>query len=238
MDVKGLGLKEQVLLAAFENTGGDCQKTFTMEDLVVWSWKRDKQAWGLRQYENDYPDSDKLQKEMGSRGGDQKGLVDLGIFERVGRRVYRLTPAGVVAAAALQPSDAISQEKADRELEAAVQRILEHPVFKDWLADPKRPKHFREAGHFWGIAPGSPPKTVCERVGSVDQILKAAIDVLDRRGVDEIVAHRGKILFDRKDIERCMEFHATLKQRFARDLRVLAPDIKEEIAQEQKLAVK
>src|SRR5262249_50682620 len=144
MDVKGRGLKEQVLIAAVENTKGDCQRTFAMEDLVVWAWKSDKQAWGLRNYEEDYPDSDKLQKEMGSRGGDQKGLVDLGFFERVGRRVYRLPPAGLAAAAAFGPADAISQRKADRELEEAVRRIIAHPVFQDWAVNPVRPKYFRE----------------------------------------------------------------------------------------------
>jgi hypothetical protein len=225
MEVKGLGLKEQVLLAAVENTGGDCGKTFTMEDLLVWAWRRDKQAWGLRNYEEEHPDSDKLQKEIGSRGGDQKGLVDLGFFERVGRRVYCLTPAGIAAAASLEPSNAVSQEKADRVLEGAVKQIIEHPVFKDWLADHSRPKYFREAGHFWGIAPGTPPKTVRERIRHVDQILKAAIETLDRRGVEEIVAHRGKVLFDRNDIQRCVDFQATLKQRFGRDLRILDPDI-------------
>ncbi|MBI4515507.1 MAG: hypothetical protein HY699_06805 [Deltaproteobacteria bacterium] len=160
-----------------------------------------------------------------TRGGDQKGGVDLGYFERVGRRVYRLTPAGLAAAAALKPSDRVVQEKLDRELEAAVTRILEHPVFQDWLSNPARPKYFREAGHFWGIAPGTPSKTVRERVAAVDRILSEALEVLDRRGVEEIAAQRGKVLFDRNDVVRCLEFQTTLKQRFARDLRVLAPGI-------------
>jgi hypothetical protein len=109
-------------------------------------------------------------------------------------------------------------------LEEAVRKILEHPVFKDWLTNPTRPKYFREAGHFWGIAPGTPPRTVCERVNSVDT-LKAALKVLEQRGVDEIIEQRGKVLFDREDIERCLEFQIALKQRFARDLQLLDPEI-------------
>ncbi len=98
-------------------------------------------------------------------------------------------------------------------------------MFKDWLIDPVRPKYFREAGHFWGIAPGTPPKTVRERVSSVEQTLKAALRVLEQSGVDEVVEQRGKVLFERKDIERCLEFQATLKQRFAKDLKLLDPEI-------------
>jgi hypothetical protein len=225
MDAKGLGLKQQLLLAAQEFSGGDCEKTFTLEDLVVSAWKRDKQAWGLRGYEEHYPDCDKINKEMSSRGKGQKGLVDLGFFAIVRGRVYRLTPAGLAAAASLEPMDPISQQKAGRTLEAEVKKILEHRVFKDWLNDPTRPKHFREAGHFWGIAPGTPSKTVRERVNFVEQTLTAALKVLEERGVNEIVEQRGKILFERIDIERCLEFQTMLKQRFAKDLKLLDPNI-------------
>ena len=225
MDVKGLGLKQQVLLAALECSDGDCKKTFTMEDLVVYAWNNDKRTWGLRGYEDRYPDSDKLQKEMGTRGPGLQGVVDLRWLERVQPRVYRLTPAGLAAASSLCPTDVIAGEKADRELEVAVKQIIEHRVFKNWLADPVRPKYFREAGHFWGIAPGTPPKTVRERVYSVERTLRAALSLLKDRGVEEITERRGKILFERHDIDRCLEFQSILKQRFAKDLKLLDPDI-------------
>src|SRR5205823_1203278 len=114
-------------------------------------------------------DADKIQKEIGSRGPGLQGVVDLGWLERVDRRVYRITTSGLSAVSQLRPSDSIAQEKAHRELESAVKQIIEHPVFNKWLKDPGRPKYFREAGHFWGIAPGTPPKTVRERVNSVDR---------------------------------------------------------------------
>lgn len=222
MDVTGLGLKQQILLAAFELSSGDIHKTLTAEELLVHAWKRDKFAWGLRGFEETHPDSSKLFKELDVHAGKQ-GIVGEGLLEKVHRRVYRLTPTGLTAASALRPSDAVAREKADRQLELAVKQIIEHPVFKDWLKDPARPKYFREAGHFWGIAPGTPAKTVRERVTSVERTLKAALKTLKDRGVDEIIEQRGKILFDRKDIERCLEFESVLKQRFKGDLRLLDP---------------
>jgi hypothetical protein len=149
----------------------------------------------------------------------------MGWLERVDRRVYRLTPAGLAEASTLGPQDPIRQEKLDRTLERAVKEIIGNPVFKSWITDSARPKYFREAGHFWGIAPGTPSKTVRERVGSVERTLRSALRVLDQRGIDEITEQRGKILFDRKDIGRCLEFHAALKQRFEKDLRLLDPGI-------------
>ena len=139
------------------------------------------------------------------------------------RRVFRLTPTGLAEASALRPTDAITREKADRQLEQAVKQIIEHPVFRDWLKDPTRPKYFREAGHFWGIAPGTPPKTVLERVSLVERTLSSALKALNERGVNELIEQRGKVLFERKDIERCLEFQRVLTERFKRDLALLAP---------------
>lgn len=224
MDRKGLGLREQVLLAALECSSGDCERSFTAEELVVHAWRGDRMAWGLRGFEHDYPDSAKMYKELDAHAGKQ-GIVGMGLLEKVQQRVYRLTPAGLAAASSLKPSDAIVREKAGRTLEHEIRRILEHPVFRKWLVDPTRPKYFREAGHFWGIAPGTPARTVRDRVGFIDQTLMAAIEFLESRGVREIMEKRGKVLFERQDIERCQEFQATLKKRFARDLRLLDPDI-------------
>ena len=64
MDAKGLGLKQQLLLAAAELSAGDSQKTFTAEELLVHAWKQDNQAWGLRGFEISHPDSSKLFKEL------------------------------------------------------------------------------------------------------------------------------------------------------------------------------
>ena len=223
MDVKTLSLKEKMLIAAVEGTKGDCDKTFTMEDLAVWAWERDKSAWGLRGYEDEHPDLDKVRKDMGARGADSKGVVQMAWVERIQPRVYRLTAAGLAAYASLGESSHELQEKVGRKLEAEVRRILEHPVFRDWLKDNSKPRYFREAGHFWGIAPGTPARTVRERVDRVEETLRGALTLLDKKQTDAIVANRGRILFDRTDIQRCLEFQSMLKSRFARDLSMLDP---------------
>lgn len=227
--LKPLSLKEKILIAVVEGTGGDTTRSFTLEDLAVWVWERDSAAWGLRGYEDAHPDLDKVQKDMGARGAHQKGVVQLGWVQRIEPRVYRLTPAGLAEFAAMNSSPSVGadrelQEKASRELESEISRMLEHPVFGQWLKDSAKPKYFREAGHFWGIAPGTPPDVVRERVERIDNTLNAALKVLEKRRTEEIVSRRGQLLFERNDIERCLEFQRTLKERFARDLRMLAPD--------------
>src|SRR5437870_4985294 len=223
MDFKSLGLKQQILLSAYELTQGDLQKTVTAEQLLVHAWNEDKHAWGLRGFEEHHPDSSKLFKELDVHAGKQ-GIVGEGLLTKVHQRVYRLTASGLAAVSDLRPSDTVARGKADRQLEAAVKQIVEHPVFREWLKDPTRPKYFREAGHFWGIAPGTPAKTVRERVASVERTLAAALKGLQDRNLNEVVEQRGKIVFDRKDIERCLEFQSVLKERFRKELRLLDPD--------------
>lgn len=127
-----LSLKQKILIAAVEGAKADTTKKFTMEDLAVWAWERDRVAWGLRGYEKDYPDLDKLRKDMGARGADQKGVVQLGWVERVEPRVYRLTPAGLAEYATINNATGNGrgelQEKAGRELGSEISRILEHRI--------------------------------------------------------------------------------------------------------------
>jgi hypothetical protein len=218
-------LREQVLLAALDCSAGDLEKTFTSEDLLVAAWRRDRLAWGLRGYEREYPDNDKVHKELDGRGGRHgsasTGIVSSGLLLRVRQRIYRLTPTGLAAAAEVVGAEPDTRGKAERVLADAVGAILSHSVLRSWLKDPSSPKYFRDAGHFWGVAPGTPPKVIQSRILDIDRTLEKALSLLDAGGVDEIAARHGKALFDRTDIKRAMNFQAALKERFAKDLATL-----------------
>lgn len=220
-----VGLRQQVLLAAMECSSGDLKNTFTAEDLLLAAWKRDRMAWGLRGHETEHPDSERIYTELDRasvRGSNVRGgLVGLGLFEKVQQRTYRLTPAGIAAASEVAGADPSFRGKAERALADAVSNILSHPVFREWMKDPELPKRFRDAGHFWGIAPGTPPSVIRTRIGHVHKTLETARSMLNEKGIEEIAARHGRVLFDRTDIERAMEFQATLKRRFAKDLSTL-----------------
>ncbi len=221
MAQSSIDLKRQLLLAATECSGGDTNKTFTFEELLVAAWKLDNQSWGLRGFETEYPDSERIHRELDSRGKNSKGLVELGWLEKVRPRVYRMTLKGLTETGRAKPEHKIVREKIRRQSEDEVRRILEHPVFHQWLADPERPKRFREAGTFWNVAPGTPPAVITKRIRAVDDVLTTALTLLDQAGVNGLGSGRGELLFDRTDVQRCQEFQLTLKTRFAGDLRIL-----------------
>lgn len=217
---KPLGLRDQVLLAALEVTEGDLGKSFTAEDLLMRAWRRDPLSWGLRGYEQQHPDSEKIYKEI-DRANVKGGMMGLGLFEKVRQRTYRLTPSGLIAASKLREADPSMHALAERALATAIKDIISHPVFLSWTKDSRTPRYFRDAGHFWGIAPGTPPTVISARIREIDQTLDKAAELLVERGTEEVAERHGKVLYDRTDIYRAQEFHATLKQRFAQDLSTL-----------------
>ena len=227
--VERIGLRQQVLLAALDCTGGDLNKVFTAEELLLAAWKRDPVAWGLRGHERAHPDSEKIYVTLDRaqvRGRNIRGgLVGLGLLEKIRQRTYRLTPAGLSAASEGEGAEPSMRGTAERALADAVSEILSHSVFREWIKDPSTPRHFRDAGHFWGIAPGTPPSVIRSRIAQVNHTLEKARSVLDKKGVDEITARHGKPLFDRSDIERAIEFQAMLRQRFAKDLSTLQGNV-------------
>lgn len=226
-----ISLRQQVLLAALDCSGGDLEKAFTAEDLLLSAWKRDRLAWGLRGHELEHPDSEKIYTELDRasvKGTNVRGgLAGLGLFEKVRQRTYRLTPAGLTAASQIAGANSSTKGKAERALADAVGRMLSHPVFRQWIKDPSTPKHFRDAGHFWGVAPGTPRGVIRTRIGAIDRTLETARSLLEAKGVQAIAAQHGRALFDRSDISRAAEFQKMLKTRFAKDLATLSVTLDE-----------
>jgi len=217
MKNKNLTLNEKVLIAISIITAGDINKKFTAEDIIIKAWEEDKGAFGLRGYEKDHPDSNILYTKLMGKSG----LVRLGYLKKVGDKTYTLTEAGASISARLSPKNEDLQLKANRGLQEAIIKILNHPIFQDWKIDKNKPKSFRDAGWFWGIAPGTPPKVVSERLKYVEQTLFEARSILKEKKSKEIIEERGKILFNGKDLDLCEKFHNTLKERFKKEIGIL-----------------
>jgi hypothetical protein len=214
---ESLTLAEKVLLAALKCTDGEVDKSFTAEALAVQAWKMDTNAFGLRGFESQYPDSNKLFKSIDSKGG----LVAKALIAKVGDRTFRLTAAGVAQASSLQPANE-DFRKPDRGLADEVNKMISHPTFREWLSDSAKPAKFYGAGHFWGIAPGTPSRVIRDRVKHIEVTLSTAIKYLDSNGTDVLCGDRDQVIAERGDLERCLEFHEMLKKRFSRELNLLS----------------
>src|SRR5919204_387302 len=90
----------QVILMAADDlmTGGS--REFTEWELTVASWNRDKARFGLRGYDQTYPDHKRVMMEI--MGKKPQNPVTLGLMEKVRPNVYRLTALGQAEAARLR----------------------------------------------------------------------------------------------------------------------------------------
>ena len=178
-DSQSLSLGDKVLVAAVGLAAGDIATEFTAEDLVVAAWKRDSASFGLRGHESVFPDNNKVYTKIDGKSG----LVSKGMLSKAGERTLRVTMAGLAHAAALDGRVEFDHSaKLDRAMQEAVSHVLSHPEFTSWLKDPSSPSRFRGAGHFWGIAPGTPSDVVRARVLGVERTLHAALAAITRRG--------------------------------------------------------
>ena len=155
------------------------------------AWARDPRSWGLRGYELQHPDSEKIRVEI-DRANVKGGMVGLGLFEKFRQRTYRLTPSGLLAASEIQEADPSTRAMAERTLADAIKDIISHPVFISWTKDSSTPKYFRDAGHFWGIAPGTPPSVITARIRDTDQTLSRAAALVDEGGMEEVAERHGR----------------------------------------------
>jgi hypothetical protein len=220
MSSQDLSLSDKVLVAALQLTSGETRTEFTAEDLVVAVWKSDNSAFGLRGHEAAYPDNNKVYTKLDGKSG----LVTKGLLVKSGERTLRLTTAGLARAVSLEGgTNTDHTAKLDRATQDAVRQILNHPEFNAWLKDPASPSRVSGAGHFWGIAPGTPADAVRSRVIGVERTLDAALKSLDDRGITEIVEQRGRVMFDRTDLKRALDFQRALRDRFRSELKRLDP---------------
>ncbi|MEM0466856.1 MAG: hypothetical protein QXX20_04585 [Candidatus Thermoplasmatota archaeon] len=221
-DIDSLTIADKILMGAMKCSDGDPNKSFMFEELVLASWKLDKNRFGLRGFEEDHPDSHKLHAHV--FGGT--ALVAKGFLRVEQNGLLHLTEAGLARSLSLSHTNIETSPRVSKALQYGISKLLENKFFKEWLQDSSHPKEFRSAAYFWGISFGTPPKIVREKLSQIEQMLKEILKFFETTKLDCIKEERvnGKILFEKRDVERCLEFHNQLKIRFQKELRRLDPE--------------
>lgn len=122
-----LTVRQKILMAAVA-MGSDTEN-FSVEDLIVRSWKMFPESFSLRGFERLYPDSNRVLAKLS--GAD--GLCGLGWLEHTDQRTYRLSRKGRTVArtlASIQDNVAIEPEAAEERAveERAVEEKVERPA--------------------------------------------------------------------------------------------------------------
>ena len=212
-------LPEKILLAAsqLEEQG---QTTFSAEALIVSAWQKYPQTFGLKGYEDNYPDSNKvLSGIMG-----EKGLPKRGWMVKVGQKLYSLTRDGrQVVRKLLQGEDTPpltakrpAANALSRDQDILVQGMLASAV----LAKLRQGRHtewtFSEACRFWSMG---------DRLGTavdvrLDELQKSLTEVERLLSTGSMTLGNGREC-TATDAGQLCDLHSQLEQRFARHLALL-----------------
>jgi hypothetical protein len=123
-----LTVRQKILMAAVAMGTGTETENFSVEDLIVRSWKMFPESFSLRGFERLYPDSNRVLAKLS--GAD--GLCGLGWLEHTDQRTYRLSRKGRTVARTLATiQDSVGAEapaEAAEEKAAAVEEKVERPV--------------------------------------------------------------------------------------------------------------
>jgi hypothetical protein len=211
-------LPEKILLAAghLEEQG---QSPFSAEALIVSAWQKYPRTFGLKGFEEQYPDSNKvLSGIMG-----EKGLPRRGWMVKVGQKLYTLTRDGRQIVRKLQQGEATPPLTArrpgtvlSREQDLLLQGLLAGPAYLKLRQGRPDEWTFSEACRFWSIG---------DRVGSA---IDARLDDLQSQltEIERILSQGAQVLGNGREVGaaeagQLCDLHSQLEQRFTRHLNLL-----------------
>jgi hypothetical protein len=211
-------LPEKILLAAsaLEEQG---QSPFSAESLIVSAWQKYPHTFGLKGFEEQYPDSNKvLAMIMG-----EKGLPGRGWMVKVSQKQYALTRDGKQVVRKLMAGEEVpplrggrAVTKLTREQDLLLQQLLAAAAFEKFVQGRSAEWTFSEACRFW---------TIAERTGAaiderLDELQAQLADVEKALKTGGVTLGNGKEMTVTEAGQLC-DVHAQLEQRFARHLNLL-----------------
>jgi len=216
-------LAEKITLAArdLEDAG---RTPFSLETLVVAAWQADPKALGLRGFEAQHPDSNRVIVALAG----PKGLVGRGWLRREGEKIYRLTAEGRGVCCRLlgEPPPPPAVVGLGAAQKAMLARLVDHPVAVKMDHGGKAELKFADACDFWGLSPRTRPADVApflERFRANLRALAARVEEGEAR------LPSGRAVAP-ADLRFLANLHEWLLERFERQLHLLATPRRTEAA--------
>jgi len=213
---------EKILLAAFqlEDQG---HSPFSAEALIVAAWQKYPRTFGLKGYDEQYPDSNKvLASIMGEKGLTRRGWLSkpaqkLYALTQEGRRVVRRLLHGEdqpAAAASAKPDRPIRLSK---EHDKFMQGLFGTSAYEKFREGRQQELTFADACRFWGITENLSVEALDARL---DHVRAALADIERQVGLTSANLGDGhNITLD--DVGQVCDIHNHLLQRFGRHLTLL-----------------
>ncbi len=210
---------EKILLAAFqlEELG---QSPFSAEALIVAAWQKYPRTFGLKGYDEQYPDSNKvLASIMG-----EKGLARRGWLVKMGQKLYSLSHEGRRTVRRLlhgddQPAAGKSDRpvKLSKENDKMLQGLFVTSAYEKFREGRQQELTFADACRFWGITENLSNDALDLQLDR----LRATLGDIERQvGLGSANLGDGHNI-NAEDLAQLNDIHHHLLQRFSRHLTLL-----------------
>ncbi len=213
-------IHEKILLAAFalEEAG---QTPFSAEALIVSAWKKFPTTFGLREFSEHYPDSNKVL--VGLMG--ERGLARRGWLAKLGQKQYALTREGRQSVRRMLGEDDRPIERKPsgtitlaRDQEKLLLTLLASTAWEKFLEGRQKETTFADACRYWSITENLSGNDLDNRLQAFRTTLTSLDRLLGASG--EAVLPGGRSVSG-DEVGRLDQLHAYLEQRFGRHLGLL-----------------
>lgn len=210
-------MPEKILLAA-ENLEKQGQSPFSAEALIVASWQRFPNTFGLKGFAEKYPDSNKiLSSIMG-----EKGLARRGWLVKMGQKLYALTREGraVIRRVLMQEDDspaAGSVQRLNRDHDRFIKALFDSSAVQKFEEHRKQDLTFADACRFWGITENMKGDILDVKLDEMNSTLAE----LDRTFADSDAEMSSGRVVTAGDIRVLTNIHRYMEDRFDRHLNLL-----------------
>lgn len=200
---------EEILLAA-ANLTKNTTNEFNEWDLTVKTWELNKQRWGLKGYEDSYPNHKRVMNEVMAKGTQK--TVGRGWLERTRPNHYRLTYLGLATASSMSGVKPTSEAK-NMNVYEALRPYIFSTIFKSYCKDPNEPKTWLGVTAFLKLTDHS-PDTLEKSLKYLTTSIDAALVFIDQTNSKVLRRDDAASPISKEQLLKLKEFLSVLDQRF------------------------
>jgi hypothetical protein len=224
--VQRLSASHLTLLAAQDLTTKGTNE-FSEWELTIAAWERAPARFGMRGFENKYPDHKRVMSEI--MGTAKDNPIRRGLLEKVRPNYYKLTALGRAEAerldslaAAVNGVEKKVTTSSSSSLYDAIAPYVDHRAFRAWRADPAEPRSWLGAAAFLRIRRNNATELM-DRKREIQRAVREAIKWCQNAGRDSL--SRGPVgggrLISIEELESVSEFLRVLDERFPNEMKAI-----------------
>lgn len=208
-----LTASEEVLVAAYKLTEKG-KKEFTEWELTVETWLLNKSRWGLKGYEDKYPDHKRVMNEIMAKGANK--VMGRGWVKRIKPNYYSITNSGLSRVNSLLKLNTTTKNR-NLFIYNTVQPYVIHKSFVDYCSDSTEPKTWLGAASFLGITKNDPD--ILERnMRRIKEDINLAIEWLEENKENLLRRDDSAKPISKDQLVKLKEFIAVLEKRFKQQI--------------------